>query len=88
MAFVLGSRHSVAKRERGLYAHQLFSRLSLRTVLKGSYIRLEDGSGLYRTEFREYKTTNGGKTGFPNLRFDGTLVAFDAFLLSAIYLLV
>ena len=40
--------------------------------LVGSYVRLEESSGQYRAEFKEYPNTSTGKTGFPTLRFDGT----------------
>lgn len=42
-----------------------------RRELRGSYIRLEDASGEYKTEFREYPTRGIGTSGFPQLRFDG-----------------
>lgn len=70
MAFVRGGLQNVAKRERGLYPSQR-RQPAQRRILSGSFIRLEDASGLYRTEYREYPTGKDGKSGFPVLRFDG-----------------
>ena len=43
-----------------------------RRLLRGSYIRLEDMSGKYKAEFREYPGF-GNVCGFPMLMFNGTL---------------
>ena len=75
MAFARGGRHNVARRERGLYPSQRTLAaeplLLPRRDLIGSYVRLEDGSRLYRTEIREYEARKDGTSGFPALRFDG-----------------
>ena len=70
MAFARGGWRNVASRERDMHSSQ-HQPAPQRRALKGSFISLEDASGLYKKEYQEYATGPDGLSGFPVLRFDG-----------------